>query len=71
MAALGFGSYISKFFTKNLFPVFVSIELSIGIVGGVSSLLLFLSNIYISNYAVVMYLEIILIGTLAGAEIPI
>lgn len=71
MAALGFGSYISKFFKKNLFPVFVFIELSIGVVGGVSSLLLFLSNIYISNYAVVMYLEIILIGTLAGAEIPI
>lgn len=71
MAALGFGSYISKFFRKNLFPIFVSIELSIGIVGGVSSLLLFLSNIYIFNYAVVMYLEIILIGTLAGAEIPI
>lgn len=71
MASLGFGSYISRFFRKNLFPVFVSIELSIGIVGGVSSLLLFLSNIYISNYAVVMYLEIILIGTLAGAEIPI
>ncbi len=71
MAALGFGSYISKFFQKNLFPIFVTIELSIGIVGGVSSLLLFLSNIYISNYAVVMYLEIILIGTLAGAEIPI
>lgn len=71
MAALGFGSYISKYFKKNLFPVFVTIELSIGIVGGVSSLLLFLSNIYISNYAVVMYMEILLIGTLAGAEIPI
>ena len=71
MAALGFGSYISKFFKKNLFNIFVTIELCIGIVGGVSSLLLFLSNIYISNYAVVMYLEIIIIGTLAGAEIPI
>ena len=71
MAALGFGSYISKFFQKNLFPIFVTIELSIGVIGGVSSLLLFLSNIYISNYAVVMYIEIILIGTLAGAEIPI
>lgn len=71
MAALGFGSYISKFFKNNLFQVFVTIEFSIGIVGGVSSLLLFLSNIYISNYEVVMYLEIILIGTLAGAEIPI
>lgn len=71
MAALGLGSYISKYFKKNLFNVFVTIELSIGIAGGISSLLLFLSNIYISNYVVVMYLEIILIGMLAGAEIPI
>ena len=71
MAALGLGSYISKFFKKNLFNVFVAIELGIGIAGGMSSLLLFLSNIYISNYAVVMYSETILIGILAGAEIPI
>lgn len=71
MAALGFGSYISRYFKKNLFNVFVTIELSIGVAGGLSSLLLFLSNIYISNYVVVMYLEIILIGMLAGAEIPI
>ena len=71
MAALGLGSYISKFFNKKLFNVFVTIELSIGIIGGISSLILFLANIYIANYAIVMYFEIILIGTLAGAEIPI
>ena len=71
MAALGLGSYVSKYFNKNLFNIFVTIELTIGIVGGVSSLLLFLANIYIKNYAVVMYTEIILIGVLAGAEIPI
>ncbi len=71
MAALGFGSYVSKYFKKSLFNVFVTIEISIGIVGGISSLLLFLANIYIANYDVVMYIEIILIGTLAGAEIPI
>ncbi len=71
MAALGFGSYISRYFKKNLFNCLVTIELSIGVAGGLSSLLLFLSNIYISNYVVVMYLEIILIGMLAGAEIPI
>lgn len=71
MAALGLGSYLSRYFKKNLFNVFVTIELSIGVAGGISSLLLFLSNIYISNYAVVMYLETILIGILAGAEIPI
>jgi xanthine/uracil permease len=67
MAALGLGSYLSKYFKKNLFNVFATIELSIGVVGGMSSLLLFLANIYISNYEIVMYLEIILIGSLAGA----
>ena len=71
MAALGIGSYISKYFHKNLFNIFVTIELSIGIVGGMSSILLFLANIYIQNYDVVMYIEIIIIGILAGAEIPI
>ena len=71
MASLGLGSYISKYFSKNLFNIFVSIELGIGVIGGISSLVLFLANIYISNYELVMYLEIIIIGTLAGAEIPV
>ena len=71
MASLGLGSYISKYFSNNLFNIFVAIELGIGVIGGISSLILFLANIYISNYAVVMYLEIIIIGVFAGAEIPI
>ena len=71
MASLGLGSYVSKYFSKNLFNVFVTIELGIGVIGGISSLLLFLANIYISNYALVMYLEIIIIGGFAGAEIPV
>lgn len=71
MAALGLGSYISKFFKKNIFIVFVLIEMSIGVIGGLSALVLFLAHIYIVNYDVVMYLEIILIGVLAGAEIPL
>ena len=71
MASLGLGSYISKYFSKNLFNIFVSIELGIGVIGGISSLLLFLANIYVSNYALVMYIEIIIIGTFAGAEIPV
>lgn len=71
MASLGLGSYISKYFSKNLFNIFVSIELGIGVIGGISSLVLFLANIYISNYELIMYLEIIIIGTLAGAEIPV
>ncbi|WAW15396.1 polyamine aminopropyltransferase [Peptostreptococcus equinus] len=71
MCALGLGSYISRFFTKNLFNSLVKIELLIGLVGGFSALCLFLANLYIVSYDIVMYLLIISIGTLAGAEIPI
>ena len=42
-----------------------------GILGGTSSLLLFLANIYVQSYQLVMYLEIILIGMLVGLEIPL
>ena len=71
MASLGLGAYISKFFSKHLFNVFVIIELGIGVIGGISSLILFLANIYVMNYSIVMYLVIIVIGTFAGAEIPV
>lgn len=71
MSALGLGSYFSRFFEKRLFNVFVHIELGIAIIGGLSALTLFLSNLYFASYEVVMYLEIIVIGCLAGAEIPL
>lgn len=71
MASLGLGSYISRFLNKKLFKIFVLIELLIAIVGGFSSLTLFMANLYVEAYETVMYLEIIAIGTLAGAEIPV
>lgn len=71
MCAMGIGSYISKFIKKKLFDWFVFVELGIGLLGGVSSLILFLSNVYLESYALVMYVLIILIGTLVGLEIPL
>lgn len=71
MCAMGLGSYLSKYVRKNLFDWFVFVEIGVGILGGTSSLLLFLANIYIESYVLVMYLEIILIGMLVGLEIPL
>ena len=71
MCALGIGSFLSKFIRKNLFNWFANVEIGIGIVGGLSSLTLFLANLYLDSYEIVMYLEIIVIGTLAGLEIPL
>ena len=71
MFAMGIGSYLSKYIKKDLFNWFTNIEIGVGLIGGLSSLLLFLSNLYLEAYELVMYVEIILIGTLVGAEIPI
>ncbi|WP_097027834.1 polyamine aminopropyltransferase [Clostridium peptidivorans] len=71
MSAMGLGSYLSKHIKKNLFDWFVAVEIGVGILGGISSLVLFLSNIYIESYELIMYIEIIFIGTLVGLEIPL
>lgn len=71
MSAMGIGSYISKYMRKNLFNKFIFIEMSIGVLGGFSSFILFLVNIYTQIYVLIMYILIILIGILVGLEIPI
>ncbi len=71
MCAMGVGSHISKYVKKNLFDFFVFVEIAVGILGGISSLILFLSNVYIASSEFIMYIQIVLIGTLVGLEIPI
>jgi spermidine synthase len=68
---MGLGSYLSKYIKKTLFNWFIFVEISVGLLGGMSSLILFLSNVYIVSYELVMYLQIIVIGTLVGLEIPL
>lgn len=71
MSAMGLGSFISKYMKKNLFDWFVLIEIGVGVMGGISSLVLFLANLYLDSYQLVMYGEIIIIGTFVGVEIPL
>lgn len=71
MSAMGLGSFLSKYMKKNLFNWFVIIEIGVGVIGGISSLILFLSNLYLDTYQIVMYIEIIIIGTFVGVEIPL
>lgn len=71
MSAMGLGSYLSKYIKKNLFNWFAFIEMGVGIAGGTSALILFYANLYLETYQIVMYLEIILIGTFVGVEIPL
>lgn len=71
LSAMGIGSYLSKYLKNRLFNKFIFIEISIGILGGFSSLILFLTNIYTKIYALIMYTLIILIGIFVGLEIPV
>ncbi len=71
MSAMGLGSYLSKFLKKDLFNWFVLVEIGVGITGGFSSLILFFANLYLDSYQLVMYMEIIVIGTFVGVEIPL
>ena len=71
MSAMGLGSFLSKYINKNLFDWFVFVEIGVGIAGGISSLVLFFSYVYLDTYTLVMYIQIILIGVLVGLEIPL
>src|SRR6202167_201222 len=69
--AMGIGSYLSRFLHRGLVARFVSIELMVGLVGGFSSSLLFLAFAYTEAFRLVLYVVVILVGTLVGLEIPL
>src|SRR6202041_1486445 len=49
----------------------VSIELMVGLVGGFSSSMLFLAFAYTEAFRLILYVVVILVGTLVGLEIPL
>lgn len=68
--AMGVGSYVSKYVSRNLFDAFTLVEITVGLLGSFSSILLFVCHIYTSIYPLVMYLLTLSIGLLVGIEIP-
>jgi spermidine synthase len=71
LSFLGVGSWLSKFLNEPLLPRFIFIELLLGLVGGFSSLFLYLGNAYFDAYYGLLFTTTALVGTLAGMEIPI
>jgi spermidine synthase len=69
--AMGVGSYLSKFIGRGLVARFITIELMVGLVGGFSSTILFLSFAYTQGFRFLLYAVVMLIGTLVGLEIPL
>ena len=72
MFAMGVGSLISKYFSDQFVRNFILIEISIALIGGICSILLFMAFPFARVlYELVMYSLILVIGALVGMEIPI
>lgn len=69
--AMGIGSYLSRFVRRGLVAQFIGIELMVGLVGGFSSSALFLAFAYTQAFRLLLYVIVILVGTLVGLEIPL
>ncbi|HLP51514.1 MAG TPA: polyamine aminopropyltransferase [Chitinophagales bacterium] len=69
--SMGIGSYLSKYIQRNTLGWFVQIEILVGLVGGISSVLLFMLFEHVSSFRVILYALISITGTLVGMEIPL
>ena len=70
--AMGIGSYLSRFVVKGVVARFIQIELLVGLIGGLSALLLFLVFAYLAApFKLVLYGQVLAVGILVGLEIPL
>jgi spermidine synthase len=70
--AMGVGSYLSRFFERQLPAHFLRIELLVALIGGSLPALLFIANATLPGaFRVLLYLLVLGVGTLVGLEIPL
>jgi len=70
--AMGVGSWLSRFFERQLPAHFLRIELLVALVGGGLPALLFLAHAWQPGaFRVLLYGLVLLVGTLVGLEIPL
>lgn len=69
--SMGIGSWLSRYFNKNLLGWFVQVEILVGLIGGFSSALLFLLFEHVESFRIVLYMLIGLTGIMVGMEIPL
>ncbi len=73
MAAMGVGSYLSKYLEQHLLNWFIGIEIFLGLIGGASVPILYASfnHLSVGAYQVLMLSLTAAIGVLTGFEIPL
>ena len=70
MAAMGVGSFISKYMHQNLIRKFIIVELMLGILGALSVPVLYFSYSFTTIFIMVYVLLTLILGFLIGLEIP-
>ncbi len=68
---MGVGAWLAQSITRHVVPAFISIEIAIGAVGGVSALLLLVVYAWTDYYYPAMVLVVGVIGILIGMELPL
>ena len=68
--SMGVGSYLSRYFQTDLIARFIEIEILVGLVGGLSSPVLFFAFSELDAFRVVLYTWVTATGVLVGLEIP-
>lgn len=70
--AMGIGSWLSRYFERQLVAHFLRIELLVGLIGGLMPAALFALQMLPSmSFRFVLYSLVLLVGTLVGLEIPL
>src|SRR5688572_24657455 len=60
--AMGIGSYLSRFFERNLLTWFITIELLVGMVGGFSAGILFIVFEHVVYFRLILYSIVVVTG---------
>jgi len=70
--AMGLGSWLSRYFERQLPAHFLRIELLVALIGGALPATLFLANAYAPGaFRFLLYGMVLMVGTLVGLEIPL
>ena len=69
--AMGVGSYLSRFIVRDTIEKFIELEIALAFIGGAAAPLLFFAFSFTEHYAYVLYLLLVVVGSLVGLEIPI
>lgn len=71
LSFMGVGSFVSRYFKKDLLDWFIRFEILLGVIGGFSSLLLYVVYSLSPYFYLVAFVIIGLLGSLIGLEIPL